>query len=399
MTMPEHHGDETLKSLSETLNRLSQKSLTISERDAERRNLAAIAAGFNGVSHPAAQKLQDALPGLADYGARWIAAKMLRDAGLKNEGEAEIALAALVTTFYEDKDPGSRQMASGLIRDLGIRHESLAVQAAVGISMLMGKEKDSGARFAEKNALMALGLKYEQVSPVAVEYVGKALLAEEDPLARALISAELRALGAEHGSQAAAAIRRIAKAGQQETDVLAAQHYAHDIAAIALQHPAAVPEAIAALAEGFRTATDAASLSGWSNALVMIGQKHPAPAVAALAELLEEHPGRDQRRMLYVAFKDMAGDGGDITAACVSALKSALRTEDTPFNRRLLIEGLMTGVRAEPGEGDGVRTALKEHLDAEKDPETWRFTERHLRSLGYVRPFAGNVAAFQPRTA
>lgn len=397
--MADNTGDHSLQSLSATLNRLSQKGLTITERDEERRNLAAYAANFNNVSAPTAQKLWDALPNITDYGARWIAAKMLRDAGLKNEAEGEIALAALTVTFVENSDPGSRQMVSGLIRDIGIQHDGLAVQATVGLSMLLGKETDQGARFAEKNALMSLAMKYEHVSPVASEYIGKALLADDDPQARIMISGDLRALGTTYPTQATSAMRRIAKAAEQETDMLTAQHFAHDIAAIALQHPSTAAEAVETLSAGFRAGKDVATLSGYAHALSLIGEKHPAPVIAEMAGLLEEGLGNDQRRMLFVSLKDLADTGGVTTTASVETLKTALGKEEVPFNRRLIVEGLMTGVRAETSEGEAVKETLKAHLENEKDPETYKHVERHLRSLGYVKPFAGNVVSFQPKMA
>lgn len=397
--MADNTGDHTLQSLSATLNRLSQKGLSLSERDEERRNLAAFAANFNDVSAPTAQKLWDALPDITDYGARWITAKMLRDAGLKSEEEGEIALLALTSTFIDNSDPGSRQMASGLIRDLGVKHEGLAVQAAVGLSMLLSREDDQSARFAEKNALMALAMKYEHVSPVASEYIGKALLAENDAQARIMISGDLRTLGTAYPTQASSAMRRIATAADKETDEVTAQHYAHDIAGIALHHPSTAAQAVETLSAGFRAGTNILTLSGYAHSLALIGAKHPAPVIAEMAGLLEEGLGSDQRRMLFVSLKDLADTGGVTSSASVATLKNALAREDVPFNRRLIVEGLMTGVRAEASETEGVKETLKAHLSNEKDPETYKHVERHLRSLGYVKPFAGNVVGFQPKMA
>ena len=242
-------------------------------------------------------------------------------------------------------------------------------------------------------------MKYEHVSPVANEYIGKALLAEEDPHARIMISADLRTLGTTYPTQASSAMRRIAKAAESETDLLTAQHYAHDIAAIALQHPSTAAQAVETLSAGFRTGKDVATLSSYAHSLSLLGEKHPAPVIVEMAGLLEEGLGNDQRRMIFVSLKDMADAGGVTTAASVETLKNALGKEDVPFNRRLIVEGLMTGVRAEASETDDVKETLKAHLANEKDPETYKHVERHLRSLGYVKPFAGNVLSFQPKMA
>jgi hypothetical protein len=383
---------DSLTRLSDVLNKLTRRgSLTISDVAAERQKLADMALSFNGASTPVAEKLAEALPGMTDYGSRWIAARMLKETGLKDEKQGEFALDTLASALATEKDSGSRHMLAALIRDIGVAHEALAVPAAAAISSALGREKDAYAHSAEKQSLMTLGMKYEAAGAVATAGVSKALLEETDSYMRIMHANNLRDLGLKYASQSGAAVTSLAKALAKESDTGPLRQIAQNIARISDKNPATVPQAVSALTAGVVRAQTSDAVAANSTALMSIGEKHPLPVIVAMekdyAAFREEGlANKDKRRNYICDLSRLAGLGATEALACSKVLLNALNGEPEAHHRRLIIGGLMTCARSGIDETE-IREGLKTQLNGERDRETRDTLERSLRSLGYVKPY------------
>lgn len=392
--MPASNDDFNLR---DTLNRLAQKNTTITEREEARNDLAAYAKTFNGASTPAAQQLADALPKITDYGSRWITAKLLRDAAVK---DAKVlggdTTAIIFGAFATDPDAGMRYMAAGLIRDIGLAHPAQTVNAAGAIAMLLGREKDDYARAYQKDAILQLGLASEAAAPLAVDAIGQLLLNEKDSLARVDLAQNLGTLGRKYPSQSAAAVKQLAQGAAKETDGFAAHKIAENITNIALSNAASFPAALDALANGFAMGGRIEALSGNANGLARLAEKHPAAVAVVIEKQLDGAASRDQRRLSILNLKHIAGL--DTTGANIAApiLLSALNNETDPLHRRHIVEGLLTAT-TNRADAAPVLDALKTQQQTEKDPETRDTIDHAMRRLGYVRPFTRNVLALQPQ--
>lgn len=386
-------------SLSRVLNSLAGKGLSQAETSEQRANLVVLAKDFNGTSGPTVEKVIQSLSMVSDYGSRWIMAKMMRDAALKNPDVAATVADALYNHFAKTGDAGMRQMASGLLRDIGISNESVAVRAASSIALLLENEKDMPAKIAQKNALMTLAMTYEAAAPIAVCAIGQAMANEPTPGFRIQLSGDLREAGMKYASQSGAVIKRHSAAVLKEKDGLAGQHYAQNMSEVALRNRGIVTEAITALSEGFRISRDVVAVSGFARALTALGQQHPAAVINEMSTLIEDGLQKDHRRMLVIGLSDLAQLGGVPTSAAESVLLRALPQEPDAYNRRIIINGLMTAASHGNDDGERVKDALKRYLPQEKDPETLKLVDKSLRSLGYVRPFVSNVLSFQPGQA
>ncbi len=391
--MPASNDDFNLR---DTLNRLAQKSLTITEREEARKDLAAYANSFNGASTPAAQQLADALPKITDYGSRWITAKLLRDAAVK---DAKVlggnTTAILFGAFATDTDAGMRYMAAGLIRDIGLAHPSQVVNAAGAIAMLLGHETDDYARGYQKGAILQLGLASEAAAPLAVDAIGQLILNEKDSFARVDYAQNLGSLGTKHASQSAAAVKQLQQAAANETDGFAAHKIAENITNIALYNASSFPAALDALANGFAKGGRIEALSGNANGLARLAEKHPAAVAVVLEKQLEGSSTRDQRRLSILNLKHIAAL--DTTGANIAApiLLNALSNETDPLYRRHIVDGLLTAT-TNRADAAPVLDALKSQQQSEKDPETRDAIDHAMRRLGYVRPFTKNVLQLQP---
>ncbi|MDE1151968.1 MAG: hypothetical protein PW788_05455 [Micavibrio sp.] len=381
--------------LSETLNRLSQKNLSTADAAEDRRALAAMATGFNDASLPVAEKLASALGDIGDYGARWITAKMLRDAGLKDEQQGTIAMDAYTRELKTEKDVGSRYMFSGLARDIGVKFEALSVPAATAIAATLATEKDGYARNIEKNALMALANSSEAAAPVAIAALGAALLNEPDKFMRQMLSGNLADIGVNYASQAGAALAALAKGAEQEKDGSTVRRYAQDIALIAINAPDVVPQAIRVLSNGMNNGGNNEATVGYSNALRAIGEQHPMAVIVAAQTSLDLGGSKDQRRLHISNLKGLAALGHAESTAVAGVLAHTLAVEKEAFNRRLAVEGLMACITNRIDEAP-VKQALQSALTTERDRETRDDITRSLRSLGIVVPYAGNALRLQP---
>lgn len=386
-------------SLSRVLNSLAGKGLSQAETHEQRANLVMLASDFNGSSVPAVEKVIKSMGEISDYGSRWTMAKMIANAALKNPAVAATVVDALYNNFAKTGDAGMRRMASDLLRDIGIANEPQAVRAASSISLLLEGEKDTSAKIAQKNALMTLGMAYEAAAPLAVCAIGQAMANEQSPWLRILLSGDLRDIGLKHASQSGAVIRRHNAATLMEKDGLTGQHYAQNMAEVALRNRGIVTEAISALSEGFRVSKDVIAVSGFARALTSLGQQHPAAVINEMSSLLENGLPKDHRRMIVIGLADLAQLGGVPTSAAETVLLRALPQEDEAYNRRIIINGLMTAASHGNNDGERVKDALKRYQPQEKDPETLKLVDKSLRSLGYVRPFVSNVLSFQPGQA
>lgn len=392
--MPASNDDFNLR---DTLNSLAQKNTTITEREEARKDLAGYAKTFNGASTPAAQQLADALPNITDYGSRWITAKLLRDAALK---DAKVlggnTTAILFGAFATDTDAGMRYMAAGLIRDIGLAHPAQAVNAAGAIAMLLGREKDDYARSYQKGALLELGLAYEAAAPLAVDAIGQLILSEKDSFTRVDYAQSLGKLGQKYPSQSSAAVKQLSQGAAAETDGFAAHKIAENITNIALSNATSFPAALDALANGFAMAGRIEALSGNANGLARLADKHPAAVAVVIEKQLEGASSRDQRRLSILNLKHIAAL--DATGANIAApiLLNALGNETDPLYRRHIVDGLLTAT-TNRADAAPVLDALKAQQQIEKDPETRDTIDHAMRRLGYVRPFAKNVLALQPQ--
>ncbi len=392
--MPASNDDFNLR---DTLNRLAQKNTTITEREEARKNLAAYASSFNGASTPAAQQLADALPKIFDYGSRWITAKLLRDAAVK---DAKVlggnTTAIIFGAFATDTDAGMRYMAAGLIRDIGLAHPAQTVNAAGAIAMLLLRETDDYARGYQKGAILQLGLASEAAAPLAVDAIGQLILNEKDSFARVDYAQNLGALGTKYASQSTAAVKQLGQAAANETDGFAAHKIAENITNIALYNASSFPAALAALANGFAKDGLIEALSGNANGLARLAEKHPAAVAVVLEKQLQAGSTRDQRRLSILNLKHIAAL--DTVGANIAApiLLNALNNETDPLYRRHIVDGLLTATtnRADTAP---VLDALKSQQQSEKDPETRDVIDHAMRRLGYVRPFTKNVLQLQPQ--
>lgn len=392
--MPASNDDFNLR---DTLNRLAQKNTTITEREDARKDLAAYAKTFNGASTPAVQQLADALPTITDYGSRWITAKLLRDAAVK---DAKVlggnTTAILLGAFVTDSDAGMRYMVSGLIRDIGLAHPAQAVNAAGAISMLLGREKDDYARGYQKGALLQLGLASEGAAPLAVDAIGQLVLSEKDSFTRVDYAQSLGQLGQKYPSQSVAAVKQLSQAAAKETDGFAAHKIAENITNIALSNASSFPAALDALANGFAMASRIEALSGNANGLARLADKHPAAVAVVIEKQLAGASSSDQRRLGILNLKHIAALGTTGANIAAPILLDALSNETNPLYRRHIVDGLLTATTNRAAAAP-VLDALKAQQQVEKDPETRDSIDHAMRRLGYVRPFAKNVLALQPQ--
>lgn len=393
----EYSGGEKLRTLSDTLNRLARRNLSAAETQEARANLAAMAADFNTLAAPAAAQLMAALPDVADKSAKWVMAKMLRDAALADAAAAPGIVDALYEGFAKTGDASARQMASGLLRDIGLRHEDTSVQVAAILGRMMAEERDTGARMTQKNALMSLSLMYEATAPVTASAIAQALMKEPLPGLRIQYAQDLRLIALKYPSQAANVLKQLGRSAQVETDDTAQQKNAENIALIAQQYPAQIPAALTMMTQGFRSAAGVAAMTAYAAGLLMIGERHPAGAIGEISQLLDEYPGRDHRRILITSLSSLAETGGVTTAAAATVLIRALAREDEPFNRRLIAGGLLSAALMGNGEENRVALALKTQLSVERDPGTVTEFEKSLHRLGHKRPAVSNVMNFQPK--
>ncbi len=392
--MPASNDDFNLR---DTLNRLAQKNTTITEREDARKDLAAYAKTFNGASTPAVQQLADALPTITDYGSRWITAKLLRDAAVK---DAKVlggnTTAILLGAFATDSDAGMRYMVSGLIRDIGLAHPAQAVNAAGAISMLLGREKDDYARGYQKGALLQLGLASEGAAPLAVDAIGQLVLSEKDSFTRVDYAQSLGQLGQKYPSQSVAAVKQLSQAAAKETDGFAAHKIAENITNIALSNASSFPAALDALANGFAMASRIEALSGNANGLARLADKHPAAVAVVIEKQLAGASSSDQRRLGILNLKHIAALGTTGANIAAAILLDALSNETNPLYRRHIVDGLLTATTNRAAAAP-VLDALKAQQQVEKDPETRDSIDHAMRRLGYVRPFTKNVLALQPQ--
>lgn len=392
--MPASNDDFNLR---DTLNRLAQKNTTITEREDARKDLAAYAKTFNGASTPAVQQLADALPTITDYGSRWITAKLLRDAAVK---DAKVlggnTTAILLGAFATDSDAGMRYMVSGLIRDIGLAHPAQAVNAAGAISMLLGREKDDYARGYQKGALLQLGLASEGAAPLAVDAIGQLVLSEKDSFTRVDYAQSLGQLGQKYPSQSVAAVKQLSQAAAKETDGFAAHKIAENITNIALSNASSFPAALDALASGFAMARRIEALSGNANGLARLADKHPAAVAVVIEKQLAGASSSDQRRLGILNLKHIAALGSTGANIAAPILLDALSNETNPLYRRHIVDGLLTATTNRAAAAP-VLDALKAQQQVEKDPETRDSIDHAMRRLGYVRPFTKNVLALQPQ--
>lgn len=397
---PTQPGGDSLTRLSDVLNKLAGRSLTMGETEEERKKLAAMSLNFNGASVPAAEKIAETLPGMTDYGSRWIASRMLRDLGLKDETQGDFALTTLCATLSAEKDPGSRYMLCNLVRDLGLAHEGLAVTAAAAIAGTVGREKDSEALMSEKGSLMALGLKYEAAGAIAVAGLSKALQENTEPYSRILLSSDLRDIGLKYPSQARAVITSVCKATQNETDTWTTQHVAQHLTSVALKNPSVAPQAMTAFSAGVARATRIESIFAWSNALNTLGKSHPMAAIVAMEQGFDDPAitaHKDKRRAYICNLSALADIGHPEAEACSKVLLKNLKKEPDAHQRRLIIKGLVTCINNRIDSRD-VKDGLRKQLSREKDRETRETLERALRSLGYIKPVS-NLVPFRPLMA
>ncbi|HYD19354.1 MAG TPA: hypothetical protein VEF76_12835 [Patescibacteria group bacterium] len=390
--MPASNDDQNLR---DTLNRLAQKDATVTERETARGELAAFAGSFNAASSPTAQALVEALPFITDYGSRWIAARMLRDAALKDPELFGGRTPQILYNTFAGSDAGSRYMVAGLIRDIGFAQDRQAVPAAAAIATLLATETDAYAKSYQKDALLGLALKNEATASIAVDAIAKLIVTETDSYARVAAAQNLGQLGATYPSQATAAIKALQAAALHETDGLAAHKIAENIASIALTHTSAVPVALTALQAGFAKGGRIESLSGNANALARLAVKHPAAVATILDKQLQEGGTRDQRRLAILNLKTIAQQDHTGAAIATPVLLDALKRETEPLYRRHIADGLMAAVenRIEP---KPVLAAFKAAQEKETDRETRDHFDRAMRRLGYVRPYAANVLKLQP---
>jgi hypothetical protein len=374
-------GNDNLNHLSQILNNLAARGLGITELETQRNALAAASKSFNGAATNVIGKIADALPQVNDYGSRWIMARMLRDLGLKNETDADTALKTLVTCFQNEKDSGTRAMACGQMRDLAIAYEPLSGVAAAAIALHLMAEKDPYSKNSIKNALLSIGMAFEAAAPTAVSFIGGELATEKDPAVRMMISSSLQDIASKHPSQAKAVIGLLVKAAATEDNNDAARKYAQDIAACGTGNNALVMDA---LSKGFREAKNIEVAAAYSHCQLQIGLKHPMPVIADIEKGWKDF-NSDQRRMATLNLSRL-GDLGFAEATASSAvLTAALSGETSSYNRKAIINGLMTCVRNKADETP-VRELLKTEYEAEKDKETRELLSRSLRHLGYLTP-------------
>ncbi len=387
-------GDAFPVELKETLNRLSKRGLGMSETAEERRNFGLIANNFNNASLPVATALAEALENITDYGSRWIAAKMLRDAGLKNEKQGEMAVFTYLREISREKDSGTRYMFSNLARDIGLKHPALAVTAATAIACALHVETDAFSRTTEKNAIVAVGMSSEAAAPIALASLGKVLQTETDITQRQILSGEIAMMAAEYPQQSAAALNILKDAAEGETNGAVARRFARDIGLIALNNPNVLSLAINTLSTGMRNASNIDATSGYANALRDLGERHPMSVIVAAETSLQMGGGDNQRRMNILNLSGIAALGHAESSAVSRVLMDTLPKENDSYHRRLIIKGLMTCIQSRIDETP-VKDALTQLLVTEKDRETREDAQRALRSLGVVLPY-GNVLKLQP---
>jgi hypothetical protein len=385
---------ESADTLGDVLNKLvNARAFSGTDIAVEREKLNVLSQNFNASSAPAAEKLAEALPKIKDYGARWIAARMLRDSGLVSETKGEYALKPLSDVLSAEKDAGMRYMFSDLLRDIGLKHENLAPKAAKAISETLVKETDNYARSSEAGALMALALKNETAASAAMEGVAKVLDAHDNPLGRITYSGKVRDLGLAWPSQAQAAMTALTQAAQKETDFAAMRQIAQNIAAVGLENGNVAEKAIKALAAGVKRSTKSDGVAAYSYALSQMGQQYPLPVIAAINKDYEGFAGKEgdhHRRMSICTLSHLADKGPMEAGEASRVLMKALKNEPDGHHRRLIFDGLMNCVHNGVDERT-VRESLKEQLLQERDREALDKLERNLRSLGYIRPVTGSA--------
>ena len=379
-------GDALPVDLKETLNRLSTPGLGISDTAEERRKFDAISKTFNVASLPVASALSEALGNINDYGSRWIAARMLRDAGLKDETQGELAVATYLREMSRERDSGTRYMLANMSRDIGLKYPDLALSAATVIACALHVETDEYARHVEKNAMMALAMTSEAVAPVAMAALGQILATETGSINRQILSGEIALLAAEYPQQSAAALNILKTAGETETDGATSRRYARDMGLIALNNPDVLSSAIIALSSGMRNATNIDATSGYANALRDLGEKHPMAVILAAETSLQMGGRADQRRMNILNLSGIAALGHAEATAVSKVLIDTLPKETDSYHKRLILKGLTTCLQSRVDEAP-VKKALTELLTTEKDRETRDEATRTLRSLGTVIPY------------
>lgn len=384
---PENDG---LTQLSSVLNKLAGRGLTIGEAEDQRKQLSTLSANFKGASVPAAEKLAEVLPKMTDYGARWIAARMLRDFGLKNETEGAFALKAICDVLETEKSAGARYMFCNLLRDLGLAHEGLALTAATAVAETVEREKDSEALMSQKAALKELALKYEAASHVAVAGLSAAQQNSTDPYARILLSSDLRDIALKHPVQSCTVIAVITDAAQARQDSWVTQHATRHIAPIALQFPGSLLMAatMQAAAAGVARAEKLETVFAWSNLLGELSKADPMLGLIALKNGLRNPvvmAHKDKRRAYICNLSALAEAGTAEAGVCSGMLLDILKQEPDAHQRRLAIKGLMACVHNKINP-KAVKQGLKDLQLQEKDPETRETLARALRSLGYIRP-------------
>lgn len=381
MTQP---GNDNLSHLSEILNKLAKRGLGVLELETERNALAAASKTFNGAAATVITKIADALPDVTDNGSRWIMARMLRDLGLKNETDAETALKTLVTCFQSEKDAGTRAMACGQMREIALAYEPLSGMAAAAIALHLMAEKDAYARNTQKNALLSIGMAYEAAAPTTVSFIGNMLATENDPASRMTLSTNLQEIAAKYPSQAKAVIAQLSKTAEEDDNKDAQRKYAQDIGMIGFTNPGATALSIAALAEGFKRGGTVETTAAYSHNLLLLGLNHPMAVIAEIDSGMKNYD-ENQRRMSAVSLTRLADIGKPEATASAAVMMAALKDEDSSYNRRLLVQGLMTAVRNKADEAQ-VLELFKREFKRERDKETRELLDRSLRHLGFITP-------------
>ena len=235
-------------------------------------------------------------------------------------------------------------MACGQMRELAIAYEPLSGVAAAAIALHLMNEKDDYSRNTQKNALLSIGMAYEAAAPTAVSFIGNLLATEKDPEARMIIATNLQEIAGKYPSQAKTVITLLSKAAETEENKNAARKYAQDIGMIGFTNPGATGFAITTLSQGFKRGGGAETVAAWSHNLLLLGLNHP---LAVIAEIDKDMKGYDenQRRMSAVSLTRLADIGHAEATAASTILMNALPEEKSPYNRRLMVQGLMTAVR------------------------------------------------------
>jgi hypothetical protein len=199
-----------------------------------------------------------------------------------------------------------------------------------------------------------------------------------------IISSNLQDVATKYPSQAKAVIAQLSKTGETEDDKDAARKYAQDIGLIGFTNPGATALAIGALSQGFKRGGGVETLAAYSNNLLLLGLSHP---LAVITEIDSGMKGYDenQRRMSAVSLTRLADIGHAEATAASTVLMNALPEEKTPYNRRLMVQALMTAVRNKADEKP-VLELFKQEYKGERDKETRELLDRSMRHLGYITP-------------